>query len=157
MCSSSSSVILHRAYLCNRCQPSDFATTYLPLLRANTCHQAKTCLQEMKQSVKQMLQMLPEYCLVGLITYGAMVTGVHLHTFNLLMLTQVQNACCAIACHYTQTPHSDSCDCNDRKHVHCALTISPRSSHSTSISSLHDHAKTQACLGQCLVICMCSP
>ncbi|KAL3133000.1 hypothetical protein ABBQ38_006909 [Trebouxia sp. C0009 RCD-2024] len=27
----------------------------------------------MKQSVKQMLQMLPEYCLVGLITFGAMV------------------------------------------------------------------------------------
>ncbi|DBA70425.1 TPA: hypothetical protein ACH3X2_011834 [Trebouxia sp. C0005] len=31
-------------------------------------------MQEMKQSVKQMLQMLPEYCLVGLITFGAMVT-----------------------------------------------------------------------------------
>lgn len=44
-----------------------------------TCHEAKTCMQEMKQSVKQMLQMLPEYCLVGLITFGAMVTGVHLH------------------------------------------------------------------------------
>ena len=29
----------------------------------------------MKQSVKQMLQMLPEYCLVGLISFGAMVTG----------------------------------------------------------------------------------
>lgn len=29
----------------------------------------------MKQSVKQMLQMLPEYCLVGLITFGAMVKG----------------------------------------------------------------------------------
>ncbi len=43
----------------------------------------------MKQSVKQMLQMLPEYCLVGLITFGAMVTGVHLHSLNLLMLTQI--------------------------------------------------------------------
>lgn len=52
-------------------------------------HQAKTCMQEMKQSVKQMLQMLPEYCLVGLITFGAMVTGVHLHTLNLLMLMQI--------------------------------------------------------------------
>ena len=46
-------------------------------------------MQEMKQSVKQMLQMLPEYCLVGLITFGAMVTGVHLRTSNLLMLMQI--------------------------------------------------------------------
>ncbi len=46
-------------------------------------------MQEMKQSVKQMLQMLPEYCLVGLITFGAMVTGVHLHSSNLLMLMQI--------------------------------------------------------------------
>jgi len=51
-------------------------------------HQAKTCMQEMKQSVKQMLQMLPEYCLVGLITFGAMVTGAHSHSSNLLMLMQ---------------------------------------------------------------------
>lgn len=43
----------------------------------------KISLQEMKQSVKQMLQMLPEYCLVGLITFGAMVTGRHDHSLLL--------------------------------------------------------------------------
>ena len=30
--------------------------------------------------MKQMLQMLPEYCLVGLITFGSMVQGTHLVT-----------------------------------------------------------------------------
>jgi len=65
----------------------------------------------MKQSVKQMLQMLPEYCLVGLITFGAMVTGVHLHTCSQIADADTNpNAVCAIACHDTQT-------------LHCAMTV----------------------------------
>lgn len=46
---------------------------------ASHVHMTETlcCLimQEMKQSIKQMLQLLPDYCLVGLLTYGAMVKG----------------------------------------------------------------------------------
>ena len=52
------------------CKPS---TQYL--VRNLCVHCICYEMQDMKQSVKQMLQTLPDYCLVGLITFGAMVTG----------------------------------------------------------------------------------
>ena len=64
----------------------------------------------MKQSVKQMLQMLPDYCLVGLITFGTMVKGTYTH-LNVLMgpvtiavrsahhtCTKAQQASCCVGC-----------------------------------------------------------
>ena len=63
----------------------------------------------MKQSIKQMLQMLPDYCLVGLITFGAMVKGnlsthdasrTHgfSHCFNDSRLLHCLHVCCVGMC-----------------------------------------------------------
>ena len=64
----------------------------------------KLCLQEMKQSVKQMLQTLPEYCLVGLITFGAMVTGRREHSVA-SGISKVSTGCMS-ACMLCQIHHN---------------------------------------------------